>query len=327
MEVPFKRRLVGLVGLLRHRLLRRATGAKATGVKAVVFFSSCASVDFHHAAFGALEAHGKSAVPAKFYRLHGNLPQVERTKTFTEFKKSSSGILMCTDVAARGLDFPAVNLIVQFDPPGEVADYVHRVGRTGRIGQQGEAVLFLQGYEWEYVEKLRAAGADVHDASLAPLLKALPVLREIPEANSRWGMRETTSNDQAEAMQGRVEAAVASRAELKELAEAAFLAFTRAYAAFPRSLRHIFHVKQLHLGHVACSFGLKGQPSGIGNAGRGKNAKGNSKERAKSYTLRKENWGEVPRGAAKDAVGSTSKIRRGIGVEASTVYGGMVTSE
>ena len=77
------------------------------------------------------------------FRLHGDIKQLQRKDTFKQFTESPKGILFTTDVAARGLDLPQVNWVVQYDPPNEIKDYVHRVGRTARLGAQGEAILFL----------------------------------------------------------------------------------------------------------------------------------------------------------------------------------------
>jgi ATP-dependent RNA helicase DDX31/DBP7 len=60
--------------------------------------------------------------PAPILKLHGSMPQAERTAAFLHFTKCTAGVLLCTDVAARGLDFPAVTDIIQFDPPGEAAE-------------------------------------------------------------------------------------------------------------------------------------------------------------------------------------------------------------
>jgi superfamily II DNA/RNA helicase len=69
------------------------------------------------------------------YRLHGNVPQAVRKTVYQQFCNAQSGILLCTDVAARGLDLPNVDWILQYDPPCETADYVHRIGRTARKGR------------------------------------------------------------------------------------------------------------------------------------------------------------------------------------------------
>ncbi len=66
-----------------------------------------------------------------------------------------SGVLLCTDVAARGLDIPDVAWIVQFDPPQDPDVFVHRVGRTARMGRSGNALAYLLPHEAAYVEFLR----------------------------------------------------------------------------------------------------------------------------------------------------------------------------
>lgn len=70
------------------------------------------------------------------YRLHGNVPQAVRKTVYQQFCSAERGILLCTDVAARGLDLPNVDWILQYDPPCETADYVHRIGRTARKGKR-----------------------------------------------------------------------------------------------------------------------------------------------------------------------------------------------
>ena len=76
--------------------------------------------------------------------IHGKQKQQKRTTTFFSFCKQKEGILCCTDVAARGLDIPEVDWIIQFDPPDDPREYIHRVGRTARgAAGKGRALLFL----------------------------------------------------------------------------------------------------------------------------------------------------------------------------------------
>jgi len=90
--------------------------------------------------------------------IHGKQKQQKRTTTFFQFCKQSTGILLCTDVAARGLDIPAVDWIVQFDPPDDPKEYIHRVGRTARgTTNVGRALLFLLPEELAFLKYLRAA--------------------------------------------------------------------------------------------------------------------------------------------------------------------------
>lgn len=75
--------------------------------------------------------------------IHGNKSQNQRARALEAFKKDEVRVLVATDVAARGLDIPAVSHVVNFDPPKIYADYVHRIGRTGRAGKQGKALTFI----------------------------------------------------------------------------------------------------------------------------------------------------------------------------------------
>jgi len=75
--------------------------------------------------------------------LHGKLAQWQREDTIHKFKDDQFRILVATSVAARGLDFPDINLVVNYDFPGQMADYTHRIGRTGRIGSIGKAISYF----------------------------------------------------------------------------------------------------------------------------------------------------------------------------------------
>lgn len=75
--------------------------------------------------------------------IHGNKTQIERERALNEFKNSKEAILVATDVASRGLDIPNVTNVINFDFPGNILDYTHRIGRTGRIGNDGCAISFV----------------------------------------------------------------------------------------------------------------------------------------------------------------------------------------
>jgi ATP-dependent RNA helicase DDX31/DBP7 len=90
-----------------------------------------------------------------FFKLFGSMTQVERMGVFKKFRNSKAGILLCTDVAARGLDVPALDLVIQYTAPQELNMYIHRIGRTARAGNTGEAVIFLTQNEEEFIEVLK----------------------------------------------------------------------------------------------------------------------------------------------------------------------------
>jgi ATP-dependent RNA helicase DDX18/HAS1 len=118
--------------------------------KVMVFLSSCNSVKFHSELLNYID------IPV--LDIHGKQKQHKRTSTFFEFCQADSGILLCTDVAARGLDIPEVDWIVQYDPPDDPKEYIHRVGRTARgQGGKGYALLFLLPEELTFLRYLKQA--------------------------------------------------------------------------------------------------------------------------------------------------------------------------
>ena len=86
----------------------------------------------------SLTKHGHQARP-----IHGDLPQSERMKTLQDFRDGKLKLLCASDVAARGLDVPDVSHVFNFNVPSHAEDYVHRIGRTGRAGRKGDAVMLV----------------------------------------------------------------------------------------------------------------------------------------------------------------------------------------
>lgn len=122
--------------------------------KIIVFMSSCNCVKYHCELLNYID------LPV--LELHGNLKQQKRTNTFFEFCNATHGTLVCTDVAARGLDIPSVDWIVQFDPPDDPRDYIHRVGRTARGSNgKGRSLMFLQPNEVGFLSQLKEARVPV----------------------------------------------------------------------------------------------------------------------------------------------------------------------
>jgi ATP-dependent RNA helicase DDX47/RRP3 len=91
-----------------------------------------------------LRALGFSAIP-----IHGQLTQSMRLGALNKFRSGSRNILLATDVAARGLDIPSVDIVINFDLPSDSATYIHRVGRTARAGKSGTAISFVTQYDVE----------------------------------------------------------------------------------------------------------------------------------------------------------------------------------
>ena len=75
--------------------------------------------------------------------IHGNLKQNERMKAIDDFQKGKEKILVATDIAGRGIDFINVSYVVNYDIPKCLEDFVHRIGRTGRMGREGNAITIV----------------------------------------------------------------------------------------------------------------------------------------------------------------------------------------
>lgn len=102
-----------------------------------------------------LRALGFNSLP-----LHGQLSQTARLGALNKFKAGSRDILVATDVAARGLDIPSVDLVVNFDLPPDSKTYVHRVGRTARAGKAGRAISVVSQYDVEIYQRIEVSIAE-----------------------------------------------------------------------------------------------------------------------------------------------------------------------
>ena len=99
-----------------------------------------------------LRALGYGAIP-----LHGQLSQSSRLGALGKFRARSRNILVATDVAARGLDIPSVDVVLNFDLPHNSETYIHRVGRTARAGKSGHAISMVTQYDIEIFQRIEMA--------------------------------------------------------------------------------------------------------------------------------------------------------------------------
>ncbi|KAK8967222.1 DEAD-box ATP-dependent RNA helicase 27 [Platanthera guangdongensis] len=192
--------------------------------KVMVFFSSCNSVQYH--------ADLLKYIRIDCYDIHGKQKQQKRTTTFFNFCRADKGILLCTDVAARGLDIPSVDWILQYDPPDKRKVYVHRVGRTARgEGAEGKAVLFLLPEELNFVSYLRAGKINVEEYTFK---------KKVPN------------------LQSQLEKVVGADHYLLQSAKDAYKSYLLTYNSY--SKKEIFNVHRLNLKDVAASFCLASPP-------------------------------------------------------------------
>jgi len=116
--------------------------------------------------------------------LHGDMDQFQRTDTLEAFKKGEIRLLVCSDVAARGLDIEAMSHVFNFDVPINADDYVHRIGRTGRAGRLGRAIMLAAPDEKRYLDTIVSlTGLEIPLLELAGI--ATPEVEEEPEGPSR----------------------------------------------------------------------------------------------------------------------------------------------
>ncbi|KAI1765386.1 DEAD-domain-containing protein [Hypoxylon sp. FL1150] len=302
--VPAKLRLVTLIALLKSAFAR-----KGSVMKAIIFISCADSVNFHFELLRSSppQSDGSSLIkdtvadaayitsPANpnihLLKLHGSLQQPVRTSTLASFRDSKDPcVLITTDIASRGLDVPAVDLVIEYDPAFSVDDHVHRIGRTARAGRPGKAALFLQpGCEEGYIDLLKSATPLAPQSFESTLQKGFITPITIPkpadsiEPAPTLASDRQTPNSRAEALQLHLEQRLlASEKEtngnantntnansinnnkLLDAARQAFRSHIRAYATHVRDERVYFDITQLHLGHAAKSFALREAPGGIG---------------------------------------------------------------
>jgi len=119
-----------------------------------------------------LEARGFAAAP-----LNGDIPQPQRERTVARLKAGEIDIVVATDVAARGLDVERIGHVVNYDVPYDTESYVHRIGRTGRAGRNGEAILFIAPRERNMLRAIERATRQVIEPMNLPTVDAVNALR------------------------------------------------------------------------------------------------------------------------------------------------------
>ena len=213
--VPSEQRFLLLFTFLKKNLKK----------KIMVFFSSCNSVKYHAELLNYID------IPVN--DIHGKQKQQRRTTTFFEFCKAERGILLCTDVAARGLDIPAVDWIIQYDPPDDPKEYIHRVGRTARgTDGKGRALLFLIPEELAFLKYLKAAKVPLNEYEF-PTKKIANVQSQLEKLVEKNYYLHTSARD-------------------------AYRAYILAYNS--HTLKDVYNVHSLDMNAVATSFGFHRPP-------------------------------------------------------------------
>ncbi|KAJ9366718.1 hypothetical protein DTO282E5_8619 [Paecilomyces variotii] len=215
-----------------------------------------------HGTIAPATAFSNPSNPVTIYKLHGSLPQHVRTSTLSAFSRNREpSVMICTDVASRGLDLPNVDLVVEYDPAFSADDHLHRIGRTARLGRDGRAMIFLlPGNEENYVEVIKRGYRDGGKASVTRT-DANEVLKRGFGGNSNIASKDW--EEKATEWQLEVERWALENTKYLEMARRAYQSHIRAYATHVASERHMFNIKELHLGHLAKSFALRDRPGKI----------------------------------------------------------------
>nr|XP_026254813.1 probable ATP-dependent RNA helicase DDX10 [Urocitellus parryii] len=195
--------------------------------KSIVFFSSCKEVQYLYRVFCRLRP-GISILA-----LHGRQQQMRRMEVYNEFVRKRAAVLFATDIAARGLDFPAVNWVLQFDCPEDANTYIHRAGRTARYKEDGEALLILLPSEEKgMVQQLLQKKVPVKEIKINPE-KLIDV-------------------------QKKLESFLAQDQDLKERAQRCFVSYIR--SVYLMKDKEVFDVNKLPIPEYALSLGLAVAP-------------------------------------------------------------------
>lgn len=201
--------------------------------KTIIFLSTCAAVDYFQHVLSTLPALNRQSFT--LVPLHGKHPAKARNKNLAAFVNASTpSILLTTDVAARGLDIPQTDLVIQVDPPSDPKVFLHRCGRSGRAGRKGLSVVFLQpGREEDYISFL-----EVRKTPITPLTTPnLDVTDEDARAATK-AIRQTVLFDRA----------------LNDKAKRGFVSWVRSYSKHQAS--SIFRIGDLDWGDLGNAWGL-----------------------------------------------------------------------
>jgi ATP-dependent RNA helicase DeaD len=126
----------------------------------------------------------KAGISAK--AIHGGIEQNKRIRVLDEFHKRGLGVLVCTDVAARGLDIKGVSHVYNYEVPSEPKDYIHRIGRTARAGKEGKAVIILASRDYDNFRYLmRSQNIEIESLEL-PHIETVNIKINTPRGNNRF---------------------------------------------------------------------------------------------------------------------------------------------
>lgn len=249
--------------------------------KVMIFFATCNSVDYYfqilqnfinngyYSLFDKVEEEGNIASStenpdliqlkkSKLFKLHSKISQKKRKKEYKGFKgqelsfdESTGCVLLTTDLSSRGIDIPDLDLVVQFDPPKNEEIFVHRVGRTARVGRKGQSILFLHNnHERKFLDYLASKSIKLQelvlDADLLEKTKKKVKLQIVPDQFVSSEFIDSCNNRQYEIN--------LSDKWIYDKAVKAFVSYVKFYSE--HDLKFIFDIKLLEIGRLATSLQL-----------------------------------------------------------------------
>lgn len=219
--------------------------------KVIVYFLTCACVDYFAKVFAETPVLS-AAKNTRVLALHGRMKPQQRTKVYNEYCKNTTDqhgkvtVLFTTDLAARGLDIPDVDWVVQYDPPQNPDTFVHRVGRTARMGRSGAALVYLLPEEDAYVHFMQVRRV--------PLL---PFDQHAEDHGCEPTVYKDLDSDGLSLLQAVKDTAKQDR-DVFEKGERAFVSFVAGYQE--HTCNFIFRWGSLKVADMAASFALLRMP-------------------------------------------------------------------
>jgi len=258
--------------------------------KFMIFFATCNSVEYFSNIFAKLIASIKDEVfenvfpkgvgneldegGINIFKLHSKITQKKRNYEYKRFLECENGILLSTDLSARGIDVPNVDLIVQFDPPKNEEIYIHRIGRTARVGREGLSLIFLSNEEINFIGYMKNRKVIIDDIRL----DKTKIQEYLGEKNKTNNTNSTNVNSTDEefisetdldftkgnyltfknSVQKNLKEINLSDKWLYDKAIKAFISLIRFYKE--HDLKYIFDFNKLDIGNIAHSFRLMRLP-------------------------------------------------------------------
>eukprot|EP00158_Paraphelidium_tribonemae_P007324 Partr_v1_DN28201_c1_g1_i2_m76226 putative ATP-binding RNA helicase involved in the biogenesis of 60S ribosomal subunits. Required for the normal formation of 18S rRNA through the processing of pre-rRNAs at sites A0, A1 and A2, and the normal formation of 25S and 5.8S rRNAs through the processing of pre-rRNAs at sites C1 and C2 (By similarity) len=230
--------------------------------KFIMYFSTCLCVDYFFKILSNLPFL-KDLMP--FFSIHGKMDEKRRQAVYQNFNDADNGVLICTDVAARGLDMPDIDCVIQFDPPQDPQAFLHRCGRTARQGRSGEALVLIHPQEDAYLEFLRIRKVPIDEGRYQPFeipdlpSISMPVDIYLPARQTNASSGQNMITIEKPTLTQYIHWLQIGDRDIYLKSITAFVSFLRSYQE--HQLKYIFQFSKLNLISLMASFFLLRRPA------------------------------------------------------------------